>query len=77
MDSKITQEDLIRFVYQETTQEENIHILHTLETDKELRDELSDLLQTIDLLNELKYEPNETILKILNEEASSSSFEMS
>ncbi|MCO6495256.1 MAG: hypothetical protein J5I91_06215 [Bacteroidetes bacterium] len=77
MDSKITQEDLIRFVYQETTQEENLHILHSLESDQELRQELSEFLKTIDLLNELKYEPNETILKILNEEASSSSLEMS
>lgn len=77
MDSKITPEDLIRFVYQETTQEENLRILHTLESDKELRDELSELLNTIELLNELKYEPNETILKILNEEANSSSLEMS
>ncbi|MCK9481970.1 MAG: hypothetical protein M0R38_09460 [Bacteroidia bacterium] len=77
MDIKFTQEDLIRFVYQETSQEENIQILQTLEKSKELRDELSELLATIDLLNELKYEPNETILKILNEEASSSSLEMS
>jgi len=77
MDSKITQEDLIRFIYQETSQEENFKILHAMEIDIELREELSLLLSTIEMLNDLKYEPNETILKILNEEASSSSFEMS
>lgn len=77
MGSAITQEDLIRFIYQETSQEENFEILQTLESNYELREELSQLLETLDMLSELKYEPNDTVLKILNEEASSSSFEMS
>ena len=77
MNKNFTQEDLIRFIYQETSKEENIQILSELEQNYELREELSSLLKTLEMLNDLKYNPSDSILNILNEEAGSTSFEMS
>lgn len=77
MNKNITQNDLIRFIYQETTKEENFQILQDLDENFELREELNTLLSTLNMLNELSFNPSDSTLKILNEEASSSSFEMS
>jgi hypothetical protein len=77
MTRKITQEDLIRFIYKETTTQEHLWILDQIEQDRELKFELYQLLQTINLLNGLEYNPSHELLKLLNEEASSSSMEMS
>lgn len=77
MQTNFTQEDLIRFIYQETSQEENVAILKALEKQYELREELSVLLETMQILNSIQYNPSDSVIKILNEEASSSSFEMS
>lgn len=77
MNKNITQNDLIRFIYQETTKEENFQILQDLDENFELREELNNLMKTLNMLNELSFNPSDSTLKILNEEASSSSFEMS
>jgi hypothetical protein len=77
MNSKITNDDLLRFIYQETNRQENFIILQALEDNYELREELTTLVSTVRMLDNLQFEPNDTILKIINEEASSSSFEMS
>jgi hypothetical protein len=77
MNKNITQNDLIRFIYQETTKEENFQILQDLDENFELREELNSLMKTLNMLNELSFNPSDSTLKILNEEASSSSFEMS
>lgn len=77
MNKNITQNDLIRFIYQETTKEENFQILQDLDENFELREELNTLMRTLNMLNELSFNPSDSTLKILNEEASSSSFEMS
>jgi hypothetical protein len=75
MDQNFTQEDLIRFIYQETSKEENFNILKKLESDIMLREELTHLIQTLDMLNELKFNPSETTLNIIIEEAGSASLE--
>lgn len=77
MQLNFTQEDLIRFVYKETSPQENIDILKALDNDISLKNSLNEILEVLGYLNELKYEPSETTLKILNEEANSSSLEMS
>lgn len=77
MNPKITHDDLLRFVYQETNREENFRILQALEADFDLREELTALVTTVRMLDGLQFEPHDTILKIINEEASSSSFELS
>jgi hypothetical protein len=77
MEKTFTQEDLIRFIYQETSHQESHQILAALHEDFELRESLKELMTVVGALDELKYEPRNTILQILNEEASSSSMEIS
>ena len=62
-----TQDDLVRYIYKETTEEESIEIEMALLFDEALAENYNSLLKTVDLLTEVKVKPsNGTIDKILS-----------
>lgn len=62
-----TQDDLVRYIYQETTAEESIEIKTALIFDEELSDQLNELMKTVDLLKQVQVKPSESSIdKILS-----------
>ena len=62
-----TQNDLIRYIYQETTQEENTEIETALIFDEMLSDELRELQETVSSLKTVERAPSKrSIDKILS-----------
>ena len=55
-----TQDDLVRYIYQETTAEESIEIETALIFDEELSDQLNELKKTVDLLEQVQVKPSES-----------------
>ena len=59
-------EELIQFLYNETSIEQNIRIQKALETDWSVKEEYEMLLQTIEEMKKVSYSPsNQTIESIL------------
>ncbi len=64
--NKINTDDLIQFLYNETSESQNIVIKEALENDLNLREEYEELKNTLDELNTLSYSPDaKTIDSIL------------
>lgn len=62
-----TQDDLIRYIYQETTAEESIEIETALIFDEALSDSYNELSKTVDLLKQVQVKPSEgTVDRILS-----------
>lgn len=62
-----TQDDLVRYIYQETTKEENIEIEQAMLFDESLADEYAQLSNVVSSLNGIQKEPSQkTIDSILN-----------
>lgn len=62
-----TQDDLVRYIYQETTAEETIEIETALIFDEGLSERYSELSKTVDLLRQVQVKPSESsIEKILS-----------
>lgn len=62
-----TQDDLVRYIYQETTVEESIEIETALIFDEGLSDTYNELLRTFDMLEQVKVTPSkQTLDKILS-----------
>jgi len=62
-----TQDDLIRFLYNETSTSESEEITYALERDATLRERMNSLKQTVGLLNDSCMSPSEsTTQSILN-----------
>ena len=67
MITTFTPHDLIRFIYNETSKEQNRAIELALLCDYELREEYNKLKSTLGALTKVSYEPaNSTIETILN-----------
>ena len=63
---KITSEDLIKYVYNETSEQKSATIQAALQTDWSLREMYQQLLNSQAELNEIKFSPrSETVNKIL------------
>ncbi len=64
---KINTEDLIQFLYNETSESQNVLIKEALENDLNLRDEYEELKKTIEELGTLSFTPDsktvESVLK--------------
>ena len=54
-----TQNDLIRYIYQETTKEENTEIENALIFDDGLLDELNELQLTVDGISKIERSPSQ------------------
>jgi len=62
-----TQNDLIRYIYQETTKEENTELETALIFDEGLSSDLSELQQTVFAINKVEKSPSQfSIEKILD-----------
>ncbi len=62
-----TQDDLVRYIYQETTKEENIEIEQAMLFDEALADDYAELSGIVSSLNGIQKEPSQsTIDSILN-----------
>ena len=62
-----TQDDLVRYIYQETNAEETIEIETALIFDEGLSDRYNELSKTVDLLKQVQVKPSESCIdKILS-----------
>ena len=65
MRNHFTPNDLIRFIYRETSSEEDAQIRLQLAEDSELAVEFHRLIETVTMLDELKLEPSETSVHLI------------
>ncbi|SHM57172.1 hypothetical protein SAMN04488057_102183 [Cyclobacterium lianum] len=75
MTKSFTQSDLIRYVYQEMTEEENETITKALKEDPKLMQEYINLLSTVETLDQLFLEPSESIVCAIKKRARSRGLE--
>ena len=62
-----TQDDIVRYIYQETTKEENIEIEQAMLFDEALANEYAELSDVVSSLNGIQKDPSQkTIDSILN-----------
>jgi len=67
MRNHFTPNDLIRFIYRETSSEEDAQIRLQLAEDSELAVEFNRLIETVNMLDEFKLEPSETSVNLILE----------
>lgn len=77
MHQTITQEDIIRYTYGETAEEETVLIEQALASDEQLQDFYILMKQVADDLNNMKMTPHPTTVRIILEESQDSSLEIS
>lgn len=77
MHQTITQEDIIRYTYGETTEQETALIEQALASDEQLQDIYILMQQVADDLNAIKLTPHPTTVRIILEESQDSSLEIS
>lgn len=69
MTKSFTQSDLIRYVYQEMTEEEREEMVQALRHQSFLMQEYLDLLETVENLDQLLTEPSERIVNAIKKKA--------
>lgn len=77
MHQTITQEDIIRYTYGETAEEETVLIEQALASNEQLHDFYILMKQVADDLNNMKMTPHPTTVRIILEESQDSSLEIS
>lgn len=65
MQKNYTTENLIRFIYRETSEAESIQLMHAILHDDEMAEEFQQLSKLIESFDEVKMEPSATSLKIV------------
>jgi hypothetical protein len=70
MTKSFTPNDLVRYIYQEMSEEENESLVQALQENEFLMQEYIDMLSTLDQLNELRMSPSENTLKAVMRAAS-------
>jgi hypothetical protein len=75
MTKSSTQNDLIRYIYQEMTEYENEQFVHTMQKNPVLMQEYIDMLGTIDHLDRLILNPSEKIVRAIKRKAQSKGLE--
>ncbi|WP_375584157.1 hypothetical protein [Cyclobacterium xiamenense] len=75
MTKSFTQSDLIRYLYQEMTEEESEQVGQALRHQPFLMQEYMDLLDTLENLNHLLLEPSESIVNAIKKKARSEGLE--
>ncbi len=76
MQEKITQEDIILYIYNELETEKKIKVVEAISNNQELLGFYQETLILLDDLKVLETSPNPTIVNILREESRSNSLEM-
>ena len=59
---KITTEDLLQYIYKETSTDQNLMITDEMEKNPSLKEEYLDLLNTIEEMNQLSYSPSQSVI---------------
>ncbi|MEN9510633.1 MAG: hypothetical protein RLZZ370_452 [Bacteroidota bacterium] len=77
MHQTITQEDVIRYAYGETSAEEQLRIEEALASNPELQDFFALLKQAAVEMNGIRMTPHPTSVRIIMEESQDSSMEIS
>jgi len=57
-----TQDDLVRYIYKETTKEENIEIEKALLFDEQLADDYTELSSVVTAMDECQKEPSDRLI---------------
>lgn len=66
MKNSVTQEDLIRYLYNETSDSEKLHIAKTLETDWDVRERYEDIKTMQNVFNRIPLRsPSKTSIKLI------------
>lgn len=76
MHNTYTEEDILRYIYKETSEQETVEILQAMESSQALKDFYFETLCMLDSLDSVHHEPDETIVRIISEESRSSSLEI-
>lgn len=64
-----TENDLIRYIYRETTAEENIHIQHLIQQNLAAKEAFESLKEMIGTLDSASLDPDPTSIRIIMEHA--------
>jgi len=75
MTKSFTQSDLIKYIYQEMTEEENETLMQAVQEDQLLMQEYIDLLSTVEKLDQLLLEPSDSIVCAIKKRARSRGLE--
>lgn len=75
MTESFTQNDLIRYIYQEMTEYENEQFVQALQIDPIIMQEYIGMLSTIEQLDCLIFEPSEKVVKAIKRKAQSTGLE--
>ncbi|MCH8331118.1 MAG: hypothetical protein IH946_07030 [Bacteroidetes bacterium] len=65
MQRTITQEDLVRFIYNETTQQETEQIKDSLKKDWKVKEQYEELMKVHDVLNRSILKPSQTSVDLI------------
>lgn len=76
MERTFTQNDLILFIYNELPTAERIVLMNELLENQELRDEVKQMTETLEMISVKEYEPSATSVAIILEDSLSSHLEM-
>jgi hypothetical protein len=71
-----TANDLISFIYNETSTEQSIHVEHLLKHNVKAKEEFDVLKETIDMLDAESLDPHPTSLKIIMEHSAKNAKEL-
>lgn len=75
MTKSFTQNDLIRYLYQEMTEPENEDFVKVLQDDPDLMQEYIELLSILENLNNLQLTPSERVVNAIKKKAQSTGLE--
>ena len=75
MTKSFTQNDLIRYLYQEMTEPENEEFVEVLQDDPALMQEYIEMLSILENLNNLQLSPSERIVNAIKKKAQSTGLE--
>ncbi len=75
MTKSFTQNDLIRYLYQEMTEPENEAFVKVLQDDPDLMQEYIELLSILENLNNLQLAPSERVVNAIKKKAQSTGLE--
>lgn len=75
MTKLFTPNDLMRYIYQEMTEEEQDLLVQALHNDESLMEEYVEMLSTLEQLNQIKLQPSEKVVNAIKSRAQSTGLE--
>lgn len=75
MTKLFTPNDLMRYIYQEMTEDEQDLLVQALHNDESLMEEYVEMLSTLEQLNQIKLQPSEKVVNAIKSRAQSTGLE--